>query len=430
MYVAIEDTAGNVGVYDNPDGNAAKVTAWTSWYSSLKDINSTGYPSVVQLKAVSNFYLGVGLRCLPGNDQGFGGDGNVMFDNIRLYAKTCNPGFAKTTGGLTADFDSDCDVDINDLMILANDWLLKATTLTYPGIVVPPTAPVLWYKFNETDATVTTIADYGQTGTYTGTLHRGIPTTWNTTGGRNGQGCLYLATGGNTDVTAPPASLSFINDVNHNAGDGGGVTFSMWLNADISPGASTSSGYGGPFEIKNSAGGRAAGSYLPTPWDSTNPSGPSGQFFKFLPDGSTVTAGSGKKPLQDFGGRWNHWAFVKTPTDMLIYCNGQQYADQNAATVYGPLFDTAPSVFYIGSRYDGGSMYQGSMQDFQVYDYALTAAQIQYLATDGTGSIFLPLISPANLNLGGGTAGDANQIVNFEDMSVLGEQWHRLILWP
>jgi hypothetical protein len=75
-------------------------------------------------------------------------------------------------------------------------------------------------------------------------------------------------------------------------------------------------------------------------------------------------------------------------------------------------------------------MYQGSMQDFQVYDYALTAAQIQYLATDGTGSIFLPLISPANLNLGGGTAGDANQIVNFEDMSVLGEQWHRLILWP
>ena len=55
MYVALEDSAGNVGVYDNPDGNAAQVTAWTQWYVSLKDIHYAGQPNAVQLAAVSCF---------------------------------------------------------------------------------------------------------------------------------------------------------------------------------------------------------------------------------------------------------------------------------------------------------------------------------------------------------------------------------------
>jgi hypothetical protein len=67
------------------------------------------------------------------------------------------------------------------------------------------------------------------------------------------------------------------------------------------------------------------------------------------------------------------------------------------------------------------------MQDFQVYDYALTAAQIQYLATDGTGSISLPLVSTANLK----SSGNPNtEIIDFQDMSVMGDQWHKQILWP
>jgi len=63
-------------------------------------------------------------------------------------------------------------------------------------------------------------------------------------------------------------------------------------------------------------------------------------------------------------------------------------------------------------------------------NFALKMAEIDYLATDGTGSLLLPLVSNANLNLSGGTAGDANQIVNFEDLSVMGDQWHQLKLWP
>jgi len=115
MYVAIEDTTGNVSVYYNPDPNAAQVTIWTSWYSRLTDINAAGAPLPVNMEAITGFAIGFGIR---GNNWDFGGDGNVMFDNIRLYAATCVPEF-----GPTADFDGDCDVDFNDLMIMAQEWL-------------------------------------------------------------------------------------------------------------------------------------------------------------------------------------------------------------------------------------------------------------------------------------------------------------------
>ena len=67
-----------------------------------------------------------------------------MFDNIRLYAKTCNPTYAHTTGGLTADLDNDCDVDINDLDAFANHWLWAAVPQhTLTGITAPHKAPVI-----------------------------------------------------------------------------------------------------------------------------------------------------------------------------------------------------------------------------------------------------------------------------------------------
>ena len=109
LYVALEDTAGHVGVYLG-DPAAQLVTAWTQWYIPLTDPNFSG----VNEGAISAFHLGLGGagRCLPSSPLGPGNDGNVMFDNIRLYASTCNPSIT-----LAADMDGDCDVDINDLLV-------------------------------------------------------------------------------------------------------------------------------------------------------------------------------------------------------------------------------------------------------------------------------------------------------------------------
>jgi hypothetical protein len=74
----------------------------------------------------------------------------------------------------------------------------------------------------------------------------------------------------------------------------------------------------------------------------------------------------------------------------------------------------------------------GKIDDFKVYDYALSAEEVAYLATDGTGHLLLPLTSPANFNKDGSTSPntDANQKVNFGDLAIMEQQWHTQILWP
>ena len=144
MYVALEDTAGNVGMYLN-DPNAQQVAAWTQWYIPLNDPNFTtnAYPRAVNMAAVSDFYIGFGQRCLFSNPGGIAGDGNVMFDNIRLEPPVM-PGYADFTGdcfvnfndfavmgaewhshscGEEADLNHDCFVDLMDFVVLAEEWL-------------------------------------------------------------------------------------------------------------------------------------------------------------------------------------------------------------------------------------------------------------------------------------------------------------------
>ena len=128
MYVALEDTVGNIGVYENPDSGAALVTIWTQWHSSLKDINAAGTPNPVNLAAVSAFHLGFGEYCLFVNDQGLGGDG--MFDNIRLLRGCDWP------GALSSDFDGSCYVDLDDLALMAQVWLMDC----------PPSNPCIGTK--------------------------------------------------------------------------------------------------------------------------------------------------------------------------------------------------------------------------------------------------------------------------------------------
>jgi hypothetical protein len=125
MYVAIEDTMGNVAVYQNPDGNAALAGNWTSWYSNLYDINAVGNTN---LQDINGFAIGFGLRC--NIDELGGGDGNVMFDNIRLYT-ICG-------GNSSADFDRNNIVDWWDF-----DWIPEFWLVDYSSGYAPITAPIV-----------------------------------------------------------------------------------------------------------------------------------------------------------------------------------------------------------------------------------------------------------------------------------------------
>ena len=433
MYMALEDTAGHVGIVQNPNPNASNAVSWTTWYVGLNDSNFAG----VNKQSVSSFDLGFGVRCTTALPPGvFGGDGNVMFDNLRLYGQTCNPAYAKTNG-LSADLDGDCDVDVNDLDAFANDWLWKAVPEHTITTTVPHKAPVLWYKFNETTGNVA--ADSGP-GAYDADVCNVGDVAWDPAGGRNGAGCINLntLTSSNTHVEIPTAAFAFMADADHyfNTGDGGSVSFSIWTNADPNIGDLMTNSWASLITAYSMD---SSNNYLelmtfsiPFSWGN-----PHAWFSQSPVGGVTATAYSSLMPINYFGGQWNHWAAVKTSPDTLtVYCNGSVVVTTSSADVAAaPLFKLPLQSFRLGMRgqqWNNWGKWTGEIQDFMVFDYALDANEVGCLATDctssGTGTISLmPLVTPANLK----NSGDpATEIVDLKDLAVIGQQWHQQKLWP
>jgi hypothetical protein len=101
---------------------------------------------------------------------------------------------------------------------------------------------------------------------------------------------------------------------------------------------------------------------------------------------------------------------------MQIYLNGVLY-DSRMGTD-SPI--EGIESFTIGTGWYGH--YDGLIDDFRIYDYALPEAEIAYLATDGTGML------PWNLGLAGDL--DGSGTVDFDDFALLAEQWLDNPLWP
>jgi hypothetical protein len=114
---------------------------------------------------------------------------------------------------------------------------------------------------------------------------------------------------------------------------------------------------------------------------------------------------------------------------MEIYLNGELY-DRRTGTGT-PITDTGSPTpnaalggpitsFEIGTGWYG--RYDGLIDDFRLYDYALSPAEIAHVATRGTGILPQPPDSPADLNSDG--------VVNFRDLALLATQWLQSGLWP
>ena len=93
---------------------------------------------------------------------------------------------------------------------------------------------------------------------------------------------------------------------------------------------------------------------------------------------------------------------------MEVYLNGQLY-DRLIGTDT-PI--TGIMSFEIGAGWYGH--YDGLIDDVQIYDYALSPAEIAYVATDGAG-IFQRPIRPSDLN--------ADEDVDLRDFAALAAEW-------
>jgi hypothetical protein len=76
LYVALEDTSGNVAVVTHPNPAAAGITAWQEWLIPLSELSG------VNLNRVAMMYIGLGDRDNPTS----GGSGLIFVDDI-AYGK-------------------------------------------------------------------------------------------------------------------------------------------------------------------------------------------------------------------------------------------------------------------------------------------------------------------------------------------------------
>jgi len=371
MYFVLSDGDVNALVPYAGDANDLNSKTWQPWRIDLQNLNLN----------LSNIeYISIGFRIGTSEQSDFG-LGTIFFDDIRLFPSRC-----LKENRPDADLNSDCAVDFQDLQDLAYNWLDKGYNI-YP--VTAPNAPVAWYKFdgNPNDSA----------GSAHGQLH-GSPTY---VPGVYGQAISFDGYNDSMEITAAANIFSKIRTA---------ITIAFWQygtdsihHTDTLCCSDYVYNVYDPAIAINLGVWKSPGKYN---WDCGSP-------WSF--DGRL----SGNHRYKDeWSNRWNHWAFTKDASSgkMQIFLNGLLYDSRTGAN--SPMLDI--TSFEIGSGWYGG--YDGLIDDFRIYDYALSEAEIVYAATNGTGIFDLPLLSPADLN-------NDNRI-DFKDFAILADNWLENQLWP
>jgi len=386
MYVTLGDGRAEQTVAYAGDLRVLADPRWSAWRIALADFDK------IDLAHVTG--LAIGLRSATTNPQDHG-IGTIYVDDITLHPALCLPSPGSTElaeSAFPADLTGDGAVDYRDLQRLAQDWLHDCNRVF---AVSAPNAPILWYEFegNAED----------RAGTAAGQIHGRC----NFVPGVYGQAIDFTSEGDR--VTVPEAASVFAHARE-------AITIAFWQRGDDSTHLNDTIccsnyvyGQSNPALAIHLGCWRNPGRYR---WDCGAP-------WSF----ENRLAGRHQDKSQ-WSGRWNHWAFTKDirigPDGrrgrMEIYLNGELY-DRRAGTDT-PITDV--NSFEIGTGWYG--RYDGLIDDFRIYDYALSPAEIAHVATRGTG--ILPQLpdSPADLNSDGS--------VNLRDLAVLAVQWLQSGLWP
>jgi hypothetical protein len=393
-YVILESNGGaQNGIVYYTEPNELRQGSWEYyrfWAIDLAQFSAQG----VNLKNITKLTIGVGNKASPAA----GGLGTILIDSIRLQPPMC---LARNGD---ADLDNDCMVNINDLAILADNWLKSSTIVTASA---PAVGPVLWYKFDEGSN-----YDVGDSSgnSYNGYLNLAD---WGGAGsGYDGSNCLNL--NNEAYVTVPVAAF--------NPAWGAECTISLWFKD-----SGQTDNDSMLFQVNRSDGTNRG----PQVW-----MGSTGfmewacgydvntGYRDFLWFGQNYNYSNPTHPLN----RWVHYAFVKSASAhyMRVYQDGVVVAE--STNVPGDKLDAADvnTFFSIGAwAWSGGSggFCDGMLDDFRIYDYALSPGQVLSLALKGgDGSTTQLLLTPADIVPDG--------IVDFEDYAVMADKWHQQVLFP
>jgi hypothetical protein len=339
------------------------------------------------------------------------GSGEAYLDDIAVYINRCVPAEADS------DLTGDCIVNTWDLEFLSDRWLIGSYDVVPTA---PATGPRVWYKFEDG---VNSDIDDSSGNNYNGNYSDG---SGNWSSDCYDGGCVNF--NGDFVVYADPAAFTTLDP-------NGAVTVSLWIKGDGSN-LPVLPGSGLNYGIMLHAGSEdwnAAKEKLRVTCPQTLGNGNHQVDFYTRP---SVSEGTNLEAIAwstndaaDWIDEWVHYAFVKdTPNSIMrMYRNGELVAENDEAVLpIGWDKDTGNFKFSIGgARADyTTTSYRGQIDDFRLYDYALSQAEILSLA-GVSGSYTQKLIVPDN-------AADIfeDQKVNLRDFAELAAVWLEEILWP
>lgn len=363
---------------------------WLRWDVDLGPFADAG----VDLTKVESFAIGYEY---DGTEVG---SGLLYFDEIRLYAGRCIGAYSKPRGDIAM---GDCEVDGNDFVVLGTYWGDSGEEIYASA---PDDANLLvWYKFDESSGF--TASDSSVNGYHGFTSD--FSAHWDSQGAMGG--CISFD--GLFSVTVPPAVFTTVSEE---------VTFSLWVNGDI---VAQPENNGSVFQGGNWPTRRVYQAYCPFY------SAPDAMiYFRAGQNGTTASYDnlfwSGTR-TSDWAGQWNHYAFVKDLSDddgiarMSIYQNGVLVTTSGGKTKSIDL-DVSSEFFSIGSNTNGTLPYIGKVDDFRIYNKALSQEEIVSLA--GKSSVFQPL--------GLGKVADVNDdnYINLQDLVDMANGWLQDASWP
>ncbi|MCK5174036.1 MAG: hypothetical protein KAR47_11645, partial [Planctomycetes bacterium] len=266
MYFTVNDgTVTATVVY--PQADATTDRWWGTWHIRLSDFSEQG----LDLGHVTSLTIGLG------DGSGPGGAGTIYIDDFLLDLVGCISAFHPL-----GDLNKDCRSTIEDVAMIAGDWLMKDFAVTP---VSPDPGQLLGHYLFDEAAGSATAADSSGSGNNATVAADDLGTIWSVSGYDGG--CIELDN--SVAVTIPAALFNGVTDE---------VTISMWVNGDIAD-------YPDRINQMFFAAGSASGDE--NSWDSA------------IWDIDTADA---------YGGQWNHYAAVKNTTTgvMSVYHNGMLVA--------------------------------------------------------------------------------------------------------
>jgi hypothetical protein len=269
--------------------------------------------------------------------------------------------------------------DPNDLALFSEDWLKSDDYITQSEGTAPDGNDLLLhYDFNEESGN---IAHDQSDNIYDGNVVGATNWQWPS---YDDSGCLSF--NDDTAIDVPPAVTSTLTDQ---------VTVSVWLKGYNSSGRDN-------VVFETGAGGLYLRAIVPTI--------PLQVEFQAGDDVNDVLVWEDSNSA-DWEGVWRHYAFVKNGSNMRIYRDGDLVAEKTDA--WPNLDGIQNQTFDIGAFIVHANDYKGSMDEFRIYEYALTDDEILYLAK--TAIFYIPLDSQWDLFQDG--------IINFKDYAIMTQTW-------